>query len=137
MFNSVIVSGELADGSTPVHGIAQDTNPASPTYIYGNYGIKTQFVSVQGTQNSGSAATLARSFLARAKAITETWSAQIPADAALELGDPILLRGNVDPGTDRASSIQVVSSFTLSLDTKDTMNVSLRAQVPSNAPQTS
>lgn len=131
VFNSVVVSGELADGSTPVYGTAQDNDPNSPTYINGNFGVKTQYISVQGTQTFGSATTLANSYLAQAKAITETWGAQLPADAALELGDAVLIDAR-----DRLSTIQIVSGFTLSLDSRDTMNVTLRAQVPTNVPQT-
>lgn len=132
VFNSVIVSGELADGSTPVYGTAQDNDPASVTYINGNYGVKTQFISIQGTQSQGTATTLAGAYLAQSKAITETWGAQMVADASLELGDPITLRVYTDTIHQRTSPIQVVSAFTLSLDSKDTMNVSLRAQVPSS-----
>lgn len=132
VFNSIIVSGELADGSTPVYGTAQDNDPASVTYINGNYGVKTQFVSIQGTVSPGSAATLANAYLAQAKAITETWGAQMVSDAALELGDPIQLLVYTGTTNQRTSSIQVVSAFTLSLDSRDTMNVSLRAQVPSS-----
>lgn len=128
--NSIIVASELADGTTPVYGSAQDIVPDSPTFIYGKYGVKTQYVSVQGPISAGHAATLANEYLAQTKALTETWNIQIPSDAALELGDPLIVVGSIGGGNRRTSSIQNVVGFTLSLDSKDTMNVSLRQQVP-------
>lgn len=132
--NSIIVSSELADGSTPVYGTAQDIDPLSPTYIYGKYGQKSQFFSVQGPSTAGHATTLAQDFLRQAKALTETWNIQIPSDASLELGDPIIAVGTVAAGVRRTSTIQNVVGFTLSLDSRDTMNVSLRQQVPASLP---
>jgi hypothetical protein len=128
--NSIIVSGELVDGSTPVYGTAQDINPTSPTYIYGKYGVKTQFISAQGTLTAGAATTLANAYLRQAKALTDQWTMQIPSDPSLELGDPLIVIGSMGNGKLRISSTQNVSAFTLSLDSRDTMNVTLRAQVP-------
>jgi len=132
--NSIIVAGELADGSSPVYGFASDLDPASPTYINGKYGVKTQFVSVQGVSTAGQATSLANTYLKQSKALTDTWTAQIPSDPAMELGDAILLQGSIGNGQFRTSSIQTVTGFTLSLDSRDTMNVSLRAQVPTENP---
>lgn len=128
--NGIIVSGELADGSTPVYGLASDINPLSPTYIYGKYGQKTQFISAQGALSAGAATTLAEAYLRQAKALTDQWTMQIPADASMELGDPLIAVGSMGYGKRRTSSTQNVSAFTLSLDSRDTMNVTLRAQVP-------
>jgi hypothetical protein len=125
VWNQITVVGELADGTTPVYALVQDNDPTSPTYANGPFGQKGQYYSVQTARTQGQALTLAYAYLRQQKSLTELWTAQMIPDASLELGDAILIQT-----PDRLSSIQVVSGFTLSLDSKDTMNVTLQAQQP-------
>jgi hypothetical protein len=126
VWNQITVAGELADGTTPVYATAQDMNPASPTYVNGNFGTKGQYYSMQAATTQGQALSLARLLLQRNRALTEQWTAQIPPDASIELGDPFTLQT-----AQRTSTTQVVSAFTLSLDAHDTMYVAFQAQTPS------
>lgn len=123
IFNSVTVTGERADGTAPVYGVAQDLNPASPTYIHGNFGLKHTTLSLRTPQTQGDALGAAFDYLATSVALTQAWSWQQPADAALELGDVVTLNAR-----DQSGIIQVVSGFVMPLDLS-VMSVTGRAQV--------
>jgi hypothetical protein len=124
VYNSVSVTGERADGSTPVFALAQDLNPASPTYVHGNFGLRHRSISLQTPQTQGSAQTAANQYLRTSIALTETWTWQQPVDAALELGDVIGLDARGETGI-----IQVVSGFVIPTKPGDPMQVTGRAQV--------
>lgn len=125
VWNQMTVVGELADGTTPVYATVIDNDPLSPTYAFGNFGLKGQYFSVQTAQTQGQALSLAKAYLRQGKSLTDKWTLQMIPDASLELGDAIIVDTPI-----RTSSIQVVSAFTLSLDSKDTMNTTLQAQQP-------
>lgn len=128
VWNQITVVGELADGTTPVYATVTDNNPASPTYVSGNFGLKGQYFSVQTAQTQGQALSLANAYLRQTKSLTEKWTLQMAPDASLELGDAIII--DTKEPKRMSSPAQVVSAFTLSLDSKDTMNVTLQAQQP-------
>lgn len=131
VFNNIYVVGERTDGSTPVYGSASDGDPASPTYVGGKYGVKSQQVSVQAVSSSSQAQQVARSYLRQARALTQTWSVTCVADASLELGDAMTLVGHEPSGKVRTSTVQVISSFTIPLTSGDgNMSISFRAQQP-------
>lgn len=131
VFNSVFVVGERTDGSTPVYGSASDGNPASPTYVGGKFGLKSQQISVQTVTSPSQAQQVARSYLHQVRSLGQTWTASCVADAALELGDALTIIGTGPNGTTRTSSTQVVAGFTLPLTKADgNMNITLRAQQP-------
>jgi len=124
VYNSVTVTGERADGSAPVYALAQDTNPASPTFIGGNFGLRHKTVHLQTPQTQGSAQSAANDLLRTYIALTEAWTWQQPVDAALELGDTVTLNARGESGI-----IQVVAGFTIPLDVGGFMSVTGRAQV--------
>jgi hypothetical protein len=124
VWNSIGVSGERADGTTPVFAVAQDANPASATYVDGPFGRRHRHVSLQTPQTQGSAQTAANDWLRRSVGLFETWRWTQPPDAALELGDVVSLNA-----FDRTGIIQVVSGFTMPLDPGDMMTVQAHAQI--------
>lgn len=127
VFNKITVVGETADGTTPVSATVFDNDASSPTYLFGNFGIKGKRIQSNATNTPGAAYELALQYLHRSRALTRTWSAEIVADPALELGDCVTIRhmNKVD--------VQVVESFTIPLSGGSTMTVSLRALTPDAA----
>lgn len=124
VFNSITVTAERADGTPPVYAVAEDTNPASPTYVNGPFGRRHKTVPLQTPQTHGSAQTAANAYLRRSVALQETWTWVQPPDASMELGDVVLLNAY-----DRTGIIQVVSGFTLPLEVGAAMTVQAHAQV--------
>lgn len=131
VYNDIHVVGERVDGSTPVYGSASDGNPASPTYVGGKFGVKSQLVSVQTVSSASQATQVAKSYLRQARALTQIWSISCIADASLELGDAVTIIGHLPDNTPHTSSIQVISNFSLPLTGSDgNMTISFRAQQP-------
>jgi uncharacterized protein DUF5047 len=124
IFNSVTVTGERVDGTAPVFALAQDLNPASPTYVRGNFGLRHKTINLQTPQTQGSCQSAANSYLRTSVALTESWTWTQPVDAALELGDVVTLNARGESGI-----IQVVSGFVIPLGVS-AMTVTARAQVP-------
>ncbi len=124
IYNTVTVTGERADGTTPVWATAEDDNPASPTHVHGPFGRRTLQRQLQTPTQTEGAAGAARLLLQRLTALTESWAFSAVADASLELGDTITLdvRG-------RKGITQVVAAISMPLDVRSEMNVSCRAQV--------
>lgn len=124
VFNSVTATGERADGTPPVYALAQDMNPASPTYVLGNFGLRHTQLPLRTLQTQGDALGAALDYLKASVALTEAWTWTQPVDAAMELGDVFSLNARGESGI-----IQVVSGFTIPLDTSGIMAVTARAQV--------
>jgi hypothetical protein len=123
VFNRVVVAGERADNTTPVHALADDLDVTSPTYINGDFGRRVKTVQIQSATSVGQARVLAAQQILVSRSFQETWTASCPPDASLELGDSIQLQDR----TGRQST-QVLSSFTFPLTVGD-MALSFRAQV--------
>jgi len=121
IYNSVTVSGERLNGDAPVFALAQDTNPASPTWVGGNFGIRSYLSRLQTPATQGGAAGVAQQLLRTAIAPTEVWNLDVTPDGALELGDPVRVLVN---GRD---VVQVVSALVLPLDLSGNMQVALRS----------
>lgn len=124
VYNSITVTGERADGSTPVYAVAEDTNTASTTYVNGPFGRRHKTIRLQTPQTQGTAQTAANDYLRRSVALQETWTWTMPPDASLELGDVVELNAY-----DRSGIIQVVSGFNLPLEVGNMMTVQAHAQV--------
>lgn len=124
VWNSITVYGERADGTQPVIAVAEDLNPASPTYVNGPFGRRHKPIRLQTPQTQGTAQTAANAYLRRSVALQETWTWVQPPDAALELGDVVSINAY-----DRDGVIQVVSGFTLPLDTSGMMTVQAHPQI--------
>lgn len=125
VYNTVVVVGERADGTTPVYAIAQDLDPLSPTYVGGGFGIKTLFVNAQAAANQSMALTMAKTTLRYASALTQSWTLTATFDPAMELGDCVAIRAR-----GLGPEIQVVSSFSAPLVATQPMTVSTRALRP-------
>lgn len=81
------VTGEAADGSAPVSGVAYDTNPLSPAYYLGPLGRRVLKVQQDSVATVAQAESLARQRLRRSQAGGWAVSTSSPFDPALELGD--------------------------------------------------
>jgi hypothetical protein len=125
VYNSVVFASERQDGTTPVHAIVRDLNPASPTYFLGGFGRKPLLIQNQAALSQSQCLAAAQSALKTATAITQTWdSVSIAPDASLELGDLLNVRA------DGAASAQVIAGFTLPLRETGAMSLNLRAYAP-------
>lgn len=124
IYNSLTVSGERLNGDNPVYAVAQDTNPTSPTFVGGPFGLRHQLLRLQTPGTVGAAQGAASNNLRRLISLTDTWQWEMTPDAALELGDPVLL--NVH---DRPPVTQVIASMHIPLDLSSMMTVEGRAQV--------
>jgi hypothetical protein len=123
VFNQITVTGERADGTTPVFALAQDTDPDSPTNMNGAFGVRSKTVSLQATTTQGQANSLARTLLRLSKALTQSWTLSMPNDASLELGDAITINARGLP-----QELQVVQGFNLSLLGDAPMTIQTQAQ---------
>lgn len=124
VYNSITVTAERTDGTTPVYAVAEDNNPLSPTYVNGQFGRRHLYVRLNTPQTQGSAQTAANAYLRRSVALQETWTWTQPPDAALELGDVVAL-----DAYDRTGIIQVISGYTLPLEPDGAMRVQAHAQI--------
>lgn len=123
MFNTVTVSGERLNGDAPVHATARDSRTTSPTYVGGNFGVKSRLERLQTPSTPGGAQGAAEALLRTYVAPIEEWTVETVPDASLELGD--VLRYNVN-GRD---VIQVVTGLSLPLDLSGNMIVNSRSLV--------
>lgn len=124
VYNSLTVTGERLNGDAAVYALAQDTNPASTTYVDGNFGRRHQMLRLQTPGSTGAAQGAADENLRRLIALVDTWQWSMPVDAALELGDTVQLdvRG-------RTGIIQVVAGMSIPLDLSGDMQVVGRSQI--------
>lgn len=123
IFNVVTVTGERLNGDAPVFATASQTNPTSPTFVGGNFGVKSIVERLQTPATQGGAQSTADSLLRNYTAPVEEWSLDVVPDAALELGDVIQVL------VDGADTTQVVTGFSLPLDLSGNMTVSTRSLV--------
>lgn len=123
IYNVVTVTGERADGSTPVSGTDEDTDPASRTYAAGPFGRRGLLRRLNTPGTTEVALGAAKALRRRTTGTTHRWSFTAIPDAALELGDVLDLRVR-----GRNGIVQVVESFTLPYG-GGSMGVSCRAQV--------
>lgn len=126
LYNDITVTGERLNGDKAVFANAQDTNPASLTYVGGKFGIRSRVLRRQTPSTQGGALSAAQAALRVSITPIEEWAwSQVP-DAAAELGDVDSLQL-----ADGRTAIQVVTSFTLPFDAESPMGVRGRSQVVS------
>jgi len=123
VFNSLTVTGERLNGDQAVYALAQDTNPASITYIDGSFGRRHQLLRLQTPGSFGSAQSAALDNLQRLISPVDTWGWSMPVDAALELGDVVGLNAY-----GRTGIVQVVASMRIPLGPGE-MQVAARSQI--------
>jgi hypothetical protein len=90
-YNRVVAIGQRLDGIPPVYAVASDTNPNSPTYISGPFGIKTRFYSSPLLTTVAQCESAAASMLARVTGHHLNVSFSTVCNPALEAGDVIRL----------------------------------------------
>lgn len=124
VYNSLTVTGERLNGDEAVYATVQDDDPASPTYIGGLFGRRHQMMRLQTPATQAAAVGAASDNLKRLTALVDSWSWTMTCDAALELGDTVVLNVRGQTGI-----IQVVSSFTIPLDVQSPMTVEGRSLI--------
>lgn len=123
IYNVVTVSGERLNGDAPVYGTAMDSNPASPTYVGGGFGVRSLLDRLQTPATIGRAQGAALERLAVSVAPIESFQLRAIPDASLELGDIITL---IIEGREVT---QVVSGLSMPLAMDNDMFVSTRSLV--------
>lgn len=123
IYNVVTVSGERLNGDAPVYGTAADTNPLSPTYINGGFGVRSLLDRLQTPGTPGRAQGAAQERLAVSVAPVESFQMRCVPDASLELGDVVTL--NIEG----REATQVVSGLSMPLSLDNDMFVSTRSLV--------
>jgi len=123
IYNVVTVSGERLNGDVPVYGTAMDTNPLSPTYVEGGFGVRSLLDRLQTPSTPGRAQGAAQERLAVSVAPVESFQLRCVVDASLELGDVVTL--NIEG----REVTQVVSALSVPLGVDNDMFVSTRSLV--------
>lgn len=110
IYNQVAVLSDRADGGPAFYATASDTNPASPTYVGGPFGVRSRPpIRVTGAVDQGQLAALARVELQRSQALTASWTLTCVPDASIELGEAlgVAFRGR--------AAVQFAAGFTMPL----------------------
>lgn len=87
VYNRIVAVGEGSGLEAPVRGIAEDLDPSSATYIYGEYGINTEEIRSSFITTTAQAAEAARARLLRMRGATEILEMEVIPMPALEAGD--------------------------------------------------
>jgi hypothetical protein len=117
ILNRITVVSERPDGGVAMYATASDTDPASPTYIGGPFGVRSDRVRVTGAASQAQLFALAKALLQRAKARVEAWQYECVPDGSLELGD--LLDSSYRDHTAR----QYAAGFTMPLAVDGRMQI--------------
>jgi hypothetical protein len=124
VYNVVAVAAEHVSGQAPLLATEADQDPTSPTWVGGNFGIKSLHQRTDVALTAGQLGDMARTTLRRSKALTDSWALDIVPDCRLELGDCIEVR------CQRVTSMQVIASMRIPLTEKGSMQLGLRALLP-------
>lgn len=117
LVNQVTIISDRADGGQPLWATAQDTDPASPTYVLGPFGRRATSLRVTGATNQGQLFQLAETIIQRTRSLANSWQIVCTPDAAMELGDPL------DVTADGERTLQVVAGFTMPLEPTANMTI--------------
>lgn len=88
-WNIVVVTGEGSSMRYPVRAIARDLDPASPTYIFGEFGPRTKRVTSPLVRSYQQAREAADGRVRKYKGASETVEISVVPNCALEPGDII------------------------------------------------
>jgi hypothetical protein len=121
VYTACQVTGEAATGDVPVIGVAQDLDPASPTYILGPLGRRVLQVREDSVPSTAQAQSLAAQRLRRASALSASVSTTTLFDPAIELGDTAMIV------TQGGSFLRSLASFSANLGSMPSMNSQWRA----------
>lgn len=91
-FNKVVASGQRVDGTPPVWAAVSDTDPTSPTWVGGAFGVKTRFYASNLLTTTGQVTNAAQALLARTIGMQSAITLSTIVNPALDTGDVLLLR---------------------------------------------
>lgn len=124
VYNAVVASGEAADSTTPVRGVAVDNAPGSPTYFYGTFGPVPRFYSSPFLTTDAQAEAAAAAQLTRELGLPYSVDFQAIANPALEPYDPIRIRASSGSGVET----HVLETVTVPLTADAAMTANTREQ---------
>lgn len=120
IYNQVTVLSDRPDGGAAIFATASDTDPTSPTFIDGPFGVRSVQARTTGAQNQGQLTALAAALLVRAKTLTESWQVETIPDASIELGDAL------DISFQGHRAVQFVAGFSMPLNPGGSMQIDCR-----------
>jgi hypothetical protein len=120
-YNRVVASGQRTDGTPPVYAVADDTDPTSPTYIGGPFGIRTRYYVSPLLTTVLQCSTAAAGLLARTIGMHGTIDLDVIPNPALDAGDVLRL---VDGAT---TSVHIIDTVTIPLDPRTPARISTRS----------
>lgn len=124
-FNNVIRDGQGSGVTVPVRGISADTNPASPTWVGGAYGVQTDYATSSLYTTPGMAQAAAAATLLTALGSVETLSLDVIPKPDHDVDDVIevtRVRAGIPSG-----SRYVLDSGTLGFGSAGTLALAVRA----------
>lgn len=121
VYNRVVASGQRTDGTPPVFAVVSDTDPNSPTYINGPFGIKTRFFASQLLTTPAQCTSAATSLLARVTGRHLNVTFTNVTNPALEAGDVIRLI------FDNRDEVHVIDSVTIPLSPGEPQQIKTRS----------
>lgn len=123
-YNQVIAQGEGSGNTTPVRAIAQDLDPASPTYIKGPYGVNSITITSPAITTVEQAQDAANAQLLKSKGATERVSITAVPNPALEPGDVV----TVSRGLSKIDGQFLIDAVSMPLAPSGTMSITSRRQ---------
>lgn len=124
-YSRVVASGQRTDGTPPVWAAVSDTDPTSPTYVNGPFGVKTRFYSSQLLTTTPQCTTTAAALLERTRGMAGGVSLTTVVNPALDVGDVLSIRDEV------ADTSHIIDSVTIPLTAGDPQFILTRStQLP-------
>jgi hypothetical protein len=127
-YNRIVASGQRTDGIPPVWAVVSDTDPTSPTYINGPFGIKTRFFASPLLTTTAQCTSAATSWLARTTGMHGSVTLTVLPNPALDVGDVLLVRDGA------VATAHIIDTLTVPLSPKDPQQITTRSlQLPPEA----
>lgn len=120
-YSRVVASGQRTDGTPPVWAAVSDTDPTSPTYVSGPFGVKTRFYASPLLTTTAQCTSAAAALLARTTGMAGSVTLTALVNPALDAGDVLLVR---DHGTVTA---HIIDSLTIPLTVGDAQQITTRS----------
>lgn len=125
VYNSVVASGETADGQPPVLAVARDMSPQSATRWGGPFGKVPRFYTSPFIQTTEQAATAATALLRQSLGLPFSVDFTSVCNPALEPLDPVLIVTSV---ADPAGRTHILDQLTIGLMAGDALSAQTREQ---------
>lgn len=97
VYSQVIVSGMRVDGASPVYTIVQDTDPASPTYVSGPFGVRNRRFTSAAITTLAQANIVGAALLEKARGEQANVTLTTLPNPALDAGDVVKLPAAAGP----------------------------------------